>query len=66
MKTCGCPNRTSVRGETVSAIDLGQVEIVEGHSKTKKPENTGLTSTDLLWQEQRRNRGVRKLDFEVR
>jgi hypothetical protein len=42
------------------------VEIVEGHSKTKKPENTGLTSSDLLWQEQRRSRGVRKLDFEVR
>ena len=66
MKTCGCPNQTSIRGEIVSANDLGLVEIVEGHNKLKKPENAGLTSSDLLWQEQRRNRGVRKLDFEVR
>lgn len=66
MKTCGCPNQTSIRGETVSANDLGQVEIVQGYCKSKKSENVGLTSSDLLWQEERRKRGVRKLDFEVR
>jgi hypothetical protein len=26
----------------------------------------GLTEQDLMWQEQRRKRKVRKLDFEVR
>lgn len=66
LKTCGCHNQTSIRGEVVSAIDLGLVEIVEGHSKLKKTETTGLTSSDLSWQEERRKRGVRKLDFEVR
>jgi phage FluMu protein Com len=66
LKTCGCPNQTSIRGETVSAIDHSQVEIVQGYSKSKKTENTHLTSSDLSWQEHRRKRGVRKLDFEVR
>ena len=32
----------------------------------KKKEKDGLTSQDLAWQEQRRKRKIRKLDFEVR
>lgn len=66
MKTCGCNNQTSLRGEIISAKDLGSVEIVDGYSKSKKTETAHLTSSDLLWQEQRRSRGVRKLDFEVK
>ena len=62
-KSCGCPNMLTVTGDTFSAVDLTSV-IVVGSNQSK--EKDGLTSQDLAWQEQRRKRKVRKLDFEVR
>ena len=41
---------------------IGRMVVRSNQSK----ENDGLTSQDLAWQEQRRKRKVRKLDFEVR
>lgn len=49
----------------MSAKDLSLVEIVEGYPKSRRNDNH-LTATDLMWQEERKRRGVRKLDFEVR
>ena len=60
-KTCGCPNMTTVTGDTFTAVDLNSVVVVN-----KKTEQDGFTSQDLQWQEQRRKRKVRKLNFEVR
>ena len=60
---CGCPNMTTIRGDKISAVDLGQVVML--NSYTSKKENV-LSSEDVQWQEQRRKRKVRKLDFEVR
>ena len=62
-KSCGCPNMLTVTGDTFSAVDLTSVIVVRSN---QSKENDGLTSQDLAWQEQRRKRKVRKLNFEVR
>ena len=62
-KSCGCPNMVTVKGDTVSAIDLNRTIMVSSSNDNTK---IGLTSEDLKWQEQRRKRKVRKLDFEIR
>ncbi len=63
--SCGCPNMTSVIGDVVSAKDMDQVIMLNSYMP-KKFKDEGLTDQDLQWQEQRRKRKVRKLDFEVR
>ena len=63
--SCGCPNMTSVIGDVVSANDMDQVIMLNSYMP-KKFKDEGLTDQDLQWQEQRRKRKVRKLDFEVR
>ena len=62
-KTCGCPNMVMVKGDTVTAVDLTRTIMV---SSSNDNTQSGLTSEDLKWQEQRRKRKVRKLDFEIR
>ena len=62
-KSCGCPNMLTVTGDTFSAVDLTSIVVVRSNQEKEKD---GLTSQDLAWQEQRRKRKVRKLDFEVR
>ena len=62
--SCGCPNMMTVRGDVVSAVDMSQ--IIMSNSNTSKSKNEGLTQQDIEWQEARRKRKVRKLDFEVR
>lgn len=63
-KCCGCENMTTIRGENVSAVDLTKVEIVS--NILKKESKDVLTNEDLAFQEQRKNRKVRKLEFEIR
>ena len=62
--SCGCPIMMTVRGDTVSAVDMSEVIMLNSH--TPKVKKDGLTQQDLDWQEARRKRKVRKLDFEVR
>ena len=62
-KTCGCPNMLTVTGDTFTAVDLTSIVVVRSNQEKQKD---GLTSQDLAWQEQRRKRKVRKLDFEIR
>jgi hypothetical protein len=62
---CGCSNMATIRGNSISASDLSKVVIVSGIPNNKQPK-TVLSSTDLMWQEERRKRGVRKLSFEER
>ena len=61
--SCGCPNMMTVRGDIVSAVNMSDVIML---SSAKKRENVGLSQQDLDWQEARRKRKVRKMDFEVR
>jgi hypothetical protein len=64
IQCCGCPNQMVVRDETVSAVDLSQVVLLDSKKNLKK---TGLLSNDdLKYQENRRKRKVRKLNFETR
>ena len=62
--SCGCPNMTTIRGDKISAVDLSLVMML--NSKQPKTKKSVLSQEDILWQEQRRQRKVRKLDFEVR
>jgi hypothetical protein len=62
--TCGCPNMATIRGDKISAVDLSQIVMLNSyHTKTK---SGVLTNEDIAWQEERRKRKVRRLDFEVR
>ena len=62
-KSCGCPNMVTVKGVVVSAVDLTRTIVVRSK---KVEEKTALTAEDLAYQEKRRKRKVRKLNFEVR
>ena len=62
--SCGCPNMMTVRGDIVSAVNMSDVIML--NSNKPKRTHEGLTQQDIEWQEQRRKRKVRKLDFEIR
>jgi hypothetical protein len=62
--SCGCSNMATVRGDKISAVDLSQVVML--NSYYPKTKSTVLTNEDIQWQEQRRQRKVKKLDFEIR
>ena len=61
---CGCDNMMVLKGNTVTAVDLSQVVMLNSLMQNKK--SNVLSSSDLQFQESRRTRKVRKLDFEVR
>jgi len=63
LQICGCPNNMEVQEDKIAAVDLSKVVIVESNRKERK---NVLSNEDLLYQEQRRQRKVRRLDFEVR
>jgi hypothetical protein len=62
--TCGCPNMATIRGDKISALDLSRVVMLNSIQKEQK--SNVLTSQDIAWQEARRQRKVKRLDFEVR
>ena len=61
--SCGCPNMVRVNEDTVTAIDLTRTIMVRSNQVKEK---SALSPDDLAFQEKRRKRKVRKLDFEVR
>ena len=63
-RSCGCPNMATVMGDSITAVDLNKVVMLNSGKKVEK--DNSLTPGDLQWQEERRKRKVRKLDFEVR
>ena len=63
-KSCGRPNMTTVKGDGVTAVDLSRVVMIQSPQKQNKSDT--LSPQDLAFQEERRRRKVRKLDFEVR
>ena len=60
---CGCSNMTTIKGDVISAVDLGQVIMLNTYSVNEK---SGLSTEQIEWQEERSKRKIRKLDFEVR
>jgi hypothetical protein len=63
-KCCGCDNLTSIRGEVITAKDLTKVEIVS--NIVKKQTKSLLTRDDLAFQESRKQRKIRKMEFDIR
>jgi hypothetical protein len=55
---------STVKGDTITAVDLTQVIMVNTGVENKK--SNLFSNDDLAYQNARRNRKVRKLDFEVR
>jgi hypothetical protein len=64
-KCCGCDNMTTIKGESITAINLSLVEIITSSYNRKKSNNV-LTSEDIAWQEARKNRKIKKLEFEIK
>lgn len=62
--SCGCPNMTTIRGDRISAVDLSHVIMLNSTKVSIK--SSIFSNQDLEFQEARRRRKVRKLNFEVR
>lgn len=65
VKCCGCDNLTTVKDDKITALDLSLVELI---TNTNQKNNTSsvLSKEDLAYQEARRNRKVRKMEFEIK
>ena len=63
-KCCGCPNMATIRGDRISALDLSHVVMVESNTEAQK--SSLFSAQDLAFQEARRQRKVKRLDFEIR
>ncbi len=63
-QSCGCPNMMTVTGNSVTAVDLSRVVMLQSNKEDAK--SNALSPSELAWQEERRKRKVRKLDFEIR
>jgi ribosomal protein L37E len=62
--SCGCPNMATIRGDKISAVDLSNVVMLNSYQPNHN--KSVFSHEDILWQEQRKQRKVRKMDFEVR
>jgi hypothetical protein len=63
--SCGCPNMATIRGGVISAVDLSLIVMLNS-PREQLQTNGVLTPEDLAFQEERRKRKVRRLDFEIR
>lgn len=63
-QVCGCPNMMQIKNDKITAVDLAKVVVVQNENKDRK--KSILTSEDLQFQENRKRRKVKKLNFEIR
>jgi hypothetical protein len=56
---------TTVTGEVVTAVDLSKVIMIQAAEKKSKKQSL-FSPQELQFQEERRKRKIRKLDFEIR
>jgi len=63
-QSCGCPNMMTVKDDSVTALDLGRVVMVS--SDVNKKQQSLFSPQELQFQEERRKRKVRRLDFEIK
>jgi hypothetical protein len=53
--------------KNISAIDLSKVVMLNfPHLPQRNVEKNVLTNADMMWQESRKQRKIRKLDFEIK
>tara|TARA_B100001057_G_scaffold28494_2_gene26105 strand:- start:606 stop:863 length:258 start_codon:yes stop_codon:yes gene_type:complete len=62
--SCGCSNMLTISGDVISANDMSKVIMLSQYSQKEK--NSLFSKEDLEYQELRKQRKIRKLDFEVR
>ena len=63
--SCGCSNMVTVSGDTISANDMSKV-IMLSPRREEQLRKTLFSKEDLEYQESRKRRKIRKMDFEVR
>lgn len=64
-KCCGCDNFTTIKDDKISALDLSLVELIS-NPNIKKNTSSHFTPEELAYQESRRNRKVKRLEFDVK
>lgn len=64
LQYCGCPNQMSLLENKVGAKDLEKVVMVANDVEIGI--DSHFSREELVYQEERRRRKVRRLDFEVR
>ena len=64
IQFCGCPNQMSVVDNKVGAKDMDKVVMVTNDLERKI--DSHFSRLELLYQEERRKRKVRRLNFEIR
>jgi len=64
VQFCGCPNQMEVVDNKVGAVDLDKIVMVNKNQEAKI--DSHFSREELIYQEERRRRKVKKLDFEVR
>lgn len=64
LQFCGCPNQMSLFENKVGAKDLDKVVMITNNVERKI--NSHFSREELVYQEERRRRKVKRLDFEVR
>ena len=64
IQVCGCSNRMEVCDNKITANDLDKIEMINAYPRKQK--KNVLSDNYLLWQESRKRRKIKKLDFEIR
>ena len=64
IQFCGCPNQMSIVDNKIGAKDLDKVVMVT--NEVEKKIDSHFSRSELLYQEERRKRKVRKLNFEIK
>jgi len=63
-QSCGCPNMMTIISDKITAKDLSDVVLLNSNNNLKK--GSTFSNQELEYQENRRKRKARKLDFEIR
>jgi len=64
VQFCGCPNQMRVVDDKVGAVNLDKVVMVSNNVERKI--DSHFSKEELQYQEQRRRRKVRRIQFEER
>lgn len=64
VQFCGCPNQMSIVDDKIGANDLDKVVIVTNNLEAKL--DSHFSKEELAYQENRRRRKVKRLQFEER
>tara|TARA_R100000027_G_scaffold47776_1_gene36560 strand:- start:493 stop:741 length:249 start_codon:yes stop_codon:yes gene_type:complete len=64
VQYCGCPNQMKLIDDKIGAVDLNNVVMVSYDREERI--DSHFSAQELAYQEARRKRKVRKMDFEVR